>query len=61
MTLAKYVMIFALRTAMIMSIIGVFLPPDAQNPHVFADAFLCIASAFFWTASDRILNIRVEP
>jgi hypothetical protein len=47
------------RIVCIFAVTGIFLPPDAQNPHVWGDVFLACCGGLMWAGSD-ILLIRLK-
>jgi hypothetical protein len=54
MTFGKLAYIMCIRIGVVVIIGGMFLPPDAQNPHAIVDAILLIFVAILWTVSDYL-------
>ena len=45
------------RIGVILIVVNIFLPPDAQNPHVWGDAALCVVGGLLWAWGDVLLHL----
>jgi hypothetical protein len=48
----KFILFAIPRIGAVMCVVAIFLPPDAQNPHVYADLALCVIGGLLWAMSD---------
>jgi zinc transporter ZupT len=51
-----YLPFIGFRVSVVAIVVGIFLPPDSQNPHVLADLFLCASGGILWAMSDLFLK-----
>ena len=54
MGLRHLILVIWFRFLTLLALVSIFLPPDAQNPHVWGDVFVTFCAAWFWTASDYV-------
>ncbi len=62
MRLVSYLFVcFGIRLTILSAIVsGIFLPPDRDNPHAVADAFLILLAAFVWAGLDEFKYIVLQ-